>query len=300
MSSYRHRYYHALVGRFVSRDPMDYWGGIGLYRYCGNSPLLTVDPFGLIPPSGKTWNDCCPKFLKCLEEVLRSMGDTGSQLGTTLRDLDILYGAVFMTRRAYAEANEANANASLWSLLWGGGTGVKPIGAVAITLLGIRKVTGVVTNSRMVRAGLKGFQPMSAGAKASFRLLARVSVYALIADWAIKVHFNTRKVAQVAETLQVLLGVESSVENTRKAGLAQFLAIDGAFGTVQDAYEAFDGKVWNEGDVRRCEENTEKCLEYQGKLGPYLKSAEQWSVGVNGLVGQLSTELTTLIALGAE
>lgn len=40
------RIYHTGLGRFLSRDPIGYRGGINLYLYVGNRPLLYLDPFG--------------------------------------------------------------------------------------------------------------------------------------------------------------------------------------------------------------------------------------------------------------
>jgi len=44
---YRARYYHAGLGRFVSRDPIGYVDGVNFYQYVGNSPTQFVDPSGL-------------------------------------------------------------------------------------------------------------------------------------------------------------------------------------------------------------------------------------------------------------
>jgi RHS repeat-associated protein len=41
-----HRYYDVGTGRFVTRDPIGYSGGIDLYRYTGNNPIEWVDPSG--------------------------------------------------------------------------------------------------------------------------------------------------------------------------------------------------------------------------------------------------------------
>jgi RHS repeat-associated protein len=44
---YRNRYYHAQIGRFVSRDPIAYAGSQwNLYEYVGSSPVAYLDPFG--------------------------------------------------------------------------------------------------------------------------------------------------------------------------------------------------------------------------------------------------------------
>ncbi len=35
------------IGRFLQTDPIGYLGGMGLYAYCGNNPLVFADPSGL-------------------------------------------------------------------------------------------------------------------------------------------------------------------------------------------------------------------------------------------------------------
>lgn len=42
----RARQYSAELGRFTSRDPIGFAGGINLYAYTENSPLNYVDRFG--------------------------------------------------------------------------------------------------------------------------------------------------------------------------------------------------------------------------------------------------------------
>ena len=43
------RYYEPGIGRFISRDPIGYEGGLNLYAYVGNRPVVRVDPKGLVP-----------------------------------------------------------------------------------------------------------------------------------------------------------------------------------------------------------------------------------------------------------
>jgi RHS repeat-associated protein len=42
-----HRYYDPSAGRFLTRDPISYGGGINLYNYVENSPVDSLDPLGL-------------------------------------------------------------------------------------------------------------------------------------------------------------------------------------------------------------------------------------------------------------
>jgi RHS repeat-associated protein len=44
-----HRWYDPNSGRFISRDPIGFRGGIYLYRYCSNNPLILIDPNGTFP-----------------------------------------------------------------------------------------------------------------------------------------------------------------------------------------------------------------------------------------------------------
>jgi RHS repeat-associated protein len=41
-----HRYYDPLRGRWVTRDPIGYAGGMNLYGFCGNNPVMGADPSG--------------------------------------------------------------------------------------------------------------------------------------------------------------------------------------------------------------------------------------------------------------
>jgi len=48
------RYYHPLLRRFISADPVQFMGGINWYVFAANNPISKVDPLGLWVHSGHT------------------------------------------------------------------------------------------------------------------------------------------------------------------------------------------------------------------------------------------------------
>jgi RHS repeat-associated protein len=44
---YRARYYDPMEGRFITKDPIGFIGGINLYIYVQNNPVNIIDPLGL-------------------------------------------------------------------------------------------------------------------------------------------------------------------------------------------------------------------------------------------------------------
>lgn len=43
----RHRYYDAIIGRFLQKDPLGTEAGFNFYRYVGDNPVSRIDPYGL-------------------------------------------------------------------------------------------------------------------------------------------------------------------------------------------------------------------------------------------------------------
>ncbi|MBI5492888.1 MAG: RHS repeat-associated core domain-containing protein [Deltaproteobacteria bacterium] len=68
---YRARYYDPGTGRFITKDPIGFAGGVNLYLYTGNNPVNRIDPLGL------DWIDD-------LADFSAGMGDTLTFGGTKL------------------------------------------------------------------------------------------------------------------------------------------------------------------------------------------------------------------------
>ncbi len=85
-----HRYYDPSRGRFLTRDPISYWGGINLYGYVNNNPVSYADPSGLARDGWSgTWENWADirksqKFWDCFhDEMIRK----GHWLAATGGDL---------------------------------------------------------------------------------------------------------------------------------------------------------------------------------------------------------------------
>ncbi len=73
---YRARYYHAELGRFVSRDPVGFAAAdFNLYRYLWNRPVILVDPRGLQPKKSCCGVEVGPHLRAMLKKVKAAFDD---------------------------------------------------------------------------------------------------------------------------------------------------------------------------------------------------------------------------------
>ena len=64
-----HRYYDPSTGRFLNRDPIGMVGGVNLYGYCTNSPLMSSDSSGNFSGIGIAIISCLYSLLKAMATV---------------------------------------------------------------------------------------------------------------------------------------------------------------------------------------------------------------------------------------
>ena len=102
-----HRHYDATLGRFLSRDPIGFAGGLNLYEYAANSPVDTVDPEGLNPGgrgSRRSQRALTAPFRLQQRATRKAMHQSLSELGMKNLDLSsktLQRGAEALFRRGF-------------------------------------------------------------------------------------------------------------------------------------------------------------------------------------------------------
>jgi len=101
----RNRYYSPALGRFISKDPIGFNGGMNLYGYVANNPLIYTDPFGLT----KVTEILAAYFSSSTSARLWSMGADDEYTGK-IRVWQAVQGAV------YAAQYDLESRCETWKL----------------------------------------------------------------------------------------------------------------------------------------------------------------------------------------
>jgi len=85
MYFYRARYYSPTLGRFISRDPIGYAGGMNLYEYVGGMAVDAVDPMGIYIPRDNGGRD--GRIVDELREVREEESEVPGMSNEDMADL---------------------------------------------------------------------------------------------------------------------------------------------------------------------------------------------------------------------
>ncbi|MCM1441222.1 MAG: RHS repeat-associated core domain-containing protein [Roseburia sp.] len=143
------RYYDPTTGRFISQDSVEYAeneviNGLNLYAYCGNNPVMRVDPNGT-----DWWSDFCNWWGNAWNTVSSWVSNTWHSVTDWFtQNWDIVVGAIAMTALA----------------------------AVSIALFGVTGVIAGVVAGAVVGAGFGALNAYVNGDDVSFGALSGLIV----------------------------------------------------------------------------------------------------------------------------
>ena len=136
-----HRYYDPAEGRFLTRDPIGYAGGMNLYGYVGNNPANAADPLGY-----------CEGGL--FRQVLRESNpldpnSTFSREAISMGDFIRGDWRSAAANSGWAQLEEMHASPAEFNTY----VGIQVVGGVAAVLAAVAGLTGVGEYEVLVKGG---------------------------------------------------------------------------------------------------------------------------------------------------
>ena len=135
-----HRYYNPDTGRFLTRDPMGYEGGVNVYAYTRNNPVMQTDPSGLDPGDDELSDDDITPFGKkgANAQFLRAV-HTGAEGGKTVLNTAAAFNPICNTGTVVSgtnmEGKQVGWKGRAWALVnlipWGKVGEIIPFAAAA-------------------------------------------------------------------------------------------------------------------------------------------------------------------------
>jgi hypothetical protein len=230
-----------------------------------------------------------------LNKLAGIVGPAEASLGKTMETLAEVIGKLRLTAGSFASANAKNAGESLAGLLFGNVATVELGGAVAGKALEIKQVTGLITNSRLVKAGTSGFLALAPSARVALQVADAASLYGTIAAWGASEFINVADIEQTAGIANQLGNSVSRVVAVLNAAKTRYSNADQFIGTISGIRDRYNGAVFGRGDSATCASLT-KELEGLIPVAQQAATSDQvWTNGVDALAGQLGSALAGLV-----
>ncbi len=108
-----HRHYDAQLGRFLSRDPIGFSGGVNLYEYAGANPSTFADPRGLFVEEATVGGWTASRWIAAFEASAAGVGTgvvTGGNIPAAVTVALLVFASTKKTGNGDLEDNPALYN----------------------------------------------------------------------------------------------------------------------------------------------------------------------------------------------
>ncbi len=286
----RNRTYNPALGRWIQRDPIGYSGGINLYGYVESLPVGKADPSGFA-----TWNKCCPKAFRLLNELAKIAARAEVSVDITTKQIAEVIGKLELAAGAFSRANLKNSSESLVGLLFGNVATVEVAGAIAAKSIEVKEFTGMITNSRLVRAGARGFKALSPFAKTALEVADTTDIYATVAAWGASEFVNIADIRQTAKIANLLGSSIVTAKAVFRAGEARSKNIDQFIGSLSAIRQAHNGRGFGPGDMPACKQLVQMLSADLPLVRLAAASDRAWTGGLDVLLSRLGASLSGLV-----
>ena len=289
----RFRNYNPSLGIWISQDPLQYVNGADTYQFVMGNPAGAVDSAG--SATTRTWNTCCPRAFALLEQIGAISGPAQDSVARTLKHLGLAITMLRFASGAFAKENAANSKESLVGLLLENVATIDLTGAVAMQATEVKQLRGLITNSRLVKGGTRGFLALSTSAKVALRIADSAAIYGAIAAWGTSEFINAADIGQTARIANLLANSVAGAHAVYEAGVTRFKNVDRFNGALKDLFNAHNGKAFGNNDVISCD----ALVRELERMLPIARQAAagdmEWATGLYGLTSKLEASLGGLL-----
>ena len=110
-----HRYYNPDTGRFLTRDPIGYEGGVNVYAYTRNNPVMRSDPSGL-SPDDDGGEEVPISETHLYHPAINKVATTGLAIGNAAAGLNPICNAATVVSGTNAEGKKVSKADRGWAL----------------------------------------------------------------------------------------------------------------------------------------------------------------------------------------
>ena len=207
------REYNPGIGRWLSKDPIGFDGGLNQYVFCGNDPVNRIDPAGL-----SAW-DWASEAISFVGGGLQVAGGITIGVATSWTGVGLVAGGAMIVNGV---ASMGGAGRNMWKMSKGKEPTLNSSGCVGLA-------TSIVTDdprANVIASGVDIGTNLASGA-GGIKAVRSVISSSLRNGTALRHVYDTNQIGRSALTNRCLTGKEIAIQATQPSKVAQLRTILG-------------------------------------------------------------------------